>query len=88
MIFLIDYHRRRGTICKLQLFQDTERLETERARLALELRDSGAGHEIVVLEARSKKDLEKTHRRYFATASDLHRTAADEAAAAVASSDK
>lgn len=83
MIFLIQYSRREGVIKQLQAFEDAARSESEAARLAIELNlDNGSEQEVVLLEAQSEEDLRKTHRRYFATASDLFKTAVDEAAEA------
>jgi hypothetical protein len=82
MIFLIHYDRRKGLIKSLKTFRDVERRQAEAARLAIELEndDNGSEWEIVVLEARSEDELRKTHRRYFATASELAKSAADDAA--------
>jgi hypothetical protein len=82
MIFLIHYDRRAGRLKALQAFDDAERSIAETARLELELRAKGdSGHEIVLLEAQSEEGLRRTHRRYFSSASDLFRKAAEEAAA-------
>lgn len=80
MIFLIQYSRREGLIKKLESFADSQRALAETARLKLELvGDNHSDQEVVLLEAQSEADLKITHRRYFASASDLLRTAADEA---------
>jgi hypothetical protein len=83
MIFLIHYDRRAGTIKAFQAFVDTDRDDAEAARLAIELSESGGtDREVVLLEAQSETELRKTHRRYFATATELARSAADEATTA------
>lgn len=73
MLFLIEYDRRRGLICSLRHWGDTDRLEASRARLELELklRSAGTEHEVVVLEAATEEALRKTHRRYFESVADL-----------------
>jgi hypothetical protein len=83
MIFLIQYSRREGSIKFLRSFDDSDRADAEAARLKIELNiDNSAEEEVVLLEAPSESALRNTHRRYFASASDLLRTAVDEAAAA------
>ena len=83
MIFLIYYDRRDGVIRSLSSFNDADRQEAEAARLAIELEpEQSTDTEVVLLEAESEGDLRKTHRRYFVSASDLLRTAADEATTA------
>lgn len=83
MIFLIHYDRRAGAIKTLQTFGDKDRLDAESARMSLESSvNELTDDEIVLLEAQSVEELHKTHRRYFATASDLLKTAADEASTA------
>jgi hypothetical protein len=84
MIFLIHYSRREARIKALQAFRDSDRSQAETARLKLELSTKGdSEHEVVLLEAQSEADLRRTHRRYFSSASDLFRKAAEEAAASV-----
>ena len=67
MIFLIEYNRPQGRIVTFKRFQDSERLKAQNARLDLELdlNRKGVDHEVVLLEAASKKALRRTHRRYF-----------------------
>ena len=69
MIFLIEYNRPQGRIVTFERFKDSERLKAQNARLALELdlNRKGGDHEVVLLEAASKKALRRTHRRYFET---------------------
>lgn len=84
MIFLISYDRHLGVLKALRAFRDDERTEAESLRLSLELTDAVADEnlEVVLLEAQSEEDLHKTHRRYFATASELAKTSADNATTA------
>lgn len=83
MIFLIHYDRRAGTIKLFDAFPDASRKSAEAARLAIELAESGGtDNEVVLLEAQSEVELRRTHRRYFATATELARAAADEATTA------
>jgi hypothetical protein len=80
MIFLIHYDRRAGKIKTFKTFDDGDRPTAESARLALEVVESKqTDNEIVLLEAQSEAELRKTHRRYFATATDLLKTASEEA---------
>jgi len=67
MIFLVEYSRQERRIVTLDEFDDGDRREAERARLdrELKLNRSGVEHEVVLLEARSKEALRKTHGRYF-----------------------
>jgi hypothetical protein len=73
MIFLIQYHRPKGQLIKLQGFADTERELANRTRLKLELDSIGreSDTEIIILESRSEEILRRTHRRYFETAEQL-----------------
>jgi hypothetical protein len=82
MVFLIRYDRRAGTITSLQAFHDIDRAIAESKRLEMELAGdlSSGSNEIVLLEAKSEADLRKTHRRYFESAQELVKSAADEAA--------
>ena len=80
MIFLIHYDRRAGSIKAFESFDDTDRQKAESARLALELSEPDrSDNEVVLLEAQSETDLRRTHRRYFSTARELARSAADDA---------
>jgi hypothetical protein len=81
MIFLIHYDRRGGVIKLFTPFADSRRSEAESLRARLEIAESSVDthSEIVLLEAESEADLRRTHRRYFSTASDLLKTAAEEA---------
>lgn len=67
MIFLIDYDRLTGVLASIRGFDQSERREAEQARLDLELRhlNQNLTREVVLLEARSRTDLERSHRRYF-----------------------
>ncbi len=73
MIFLIEYDRGVGKIVKLSTFSDTDRQCAQRARLSreLELARHGLTREVVLLEAKDQKALERTHRRYFRSATEL-----------------
>lgn len=84
MIFLIQYDRRAGTIRSLEVFEDVDRQLAESTRLEMELSEVplNGESEIVLLEAKSEADLRKTHRRYFESAQDLVKSAAEDAAAA------
>jgi len=77
MIFLIEYHRPKGRIVTFKRFKDSERLEAQKSRLDLELdlNHRGVDHEVVLLEARSKDALRRTHRRYFENASQILKSA-------------
>lgn len=67
MIFLIEYNRTEGKIVTYLNFDDSQRLmaEEERLRIELILNRERKDHEVVLLEATSKEELRKTHRRYF-----------------------
>lgn len=67
MIFLIEYNRSEGKIVTMRDFEDSERLEAEEARLAVELNlhSRGLDHEVVLLEAENRDALLRTHLRYF-----------------------
>lgn len=73
MIFLIEYNRTEGRLVSMRTFDESERKIAHDARLALELdlHRKGIEHEIVLLEASSEEALHKTHRRYFASLSEL-----------------
>jgi hypothetical protein len=67
MIYLIEYNRKTGKLLRLEEFQPTDRRQAEEKRLhvELELLRTGLALEVVLLEASSKDELRKTHRRYF-----------------------
>lgn len=68
MVFLIRYHRKSGQLVSApQVFEDSNRVEAQRARLNLELELNAKGieDEVVLLEAASEQILRRTHRRYF-----------------------
>ncbi|HKQ61718.1 MAG TPA: hypothetical protein VJS92_10520 [Candidatus Polarisedimenticolaceae bacterium] len=79
MIFLVEYDRKQGQLLRLDTFDDSGRLKAEEARHTLEqeLQRRGVQHEVVLLEAASEEALRKTHRRYFATATELARAVGD-----------
>jgi len=54
-------------------FEDRERVQADDARLELELalHRNKCDHEVVVLDARSKDALLRTHKRYFADLDEL-----------------
>lgn len=67
MIFLVEYDREQGSLCRLIPFGSTHMAQASAARLQLELDRMRANlaREIVILEADSEEQLRKTHRRYF-----------------------
>ena len=67
MFFLIKYNREKGKINSLKSYHESEHLDAENDRLKMELSliRNGLDYEVVILEANSKKDLRKTHSRYF-----------------------
>ena len=69
MIFLIEYNRPEGRLVTFERFQDSERLQAQDSRLALELdlNRRRVNHEVVLLEAASEAALRRTHRRCFET---------------------
>ena len=73
MIFLIEYDRRQGKLLEIQPFPDYDRKYAQRQRLKreLELALSGVVRDVVLLEAEDRKALERTHQRYFKTATEL-----------------
>ena len=83
MIFLIDYDRRLGRIRSFRTFDDQERAQAEGIRLEMEILNR-LDSEVVILEADSEAVVRKTHARYFETAAELLRSAADEATDSVA----
>lgn len=77
MIFLIEYDRSAGHTVSVREFDDSLRTTAQKARLQLELDliQQKVDHEVVLLEARDKTALRKTHRRYFEDARTIARTA-------------
>jgi len=73
MLFLIEYDRVRGKLVTFRQFADNDANAAQAARLELELdrNRSGFESEIVLLEAANEEALRRTHRRYFATLSEL-----------------
>lgn len=73
MIFLLDYERASGVLISIREFDDAMRAAAEQSRLDLELSNlqRSATHEVILLEAATKADLKKTHRRYFENLGDL-----------------
>lgn len=73
MIFLIEYHRAEGRLVTFRSFEDSQRLEAESFRLAVELdlHDRGVYHEVVLLEANDEATLRRTHSRYFERLSEM-----------------
>lgn len=73
MLFLIEYDRSQGEIVTIQEFADSERAIAENVRLEMELKLNrlGTPREVVLLEAKSKAALRRTHRRYFENLSEL-----------------
>jgi hypothetical protein len=67
MIFLLEYDRKHGAICKRKIFDADQRAQAQIERLAieLELHKSGTLHEVVLLEAADETALMRTHERYF-----------------------
>jgi hypothetical protein len=72
MIFLIDYDREHGRLC-VQEFPDSERAIVQQRQAILERDALAAGNdrEIVILEARTRAEIETTHARYFKTLREL-----------------
>jgi hypothetical protein len=62
-LFLMLYDRQRGQLRSLREYPDTQREHAEDERLTLELDHPDL--EVVLLEAASEADLQKTHSRYF-----------------------
>jgi hypothetical protein len=73
MIFLLEYDSRHGKLCKFKQFSDTDRVQAQRERLAieLELKKSQEPREVVLLEAADEDTVRRTHKRYFETTGEL-----------------
>jgi hypothetical protein len=73
MIFLLDYDRASGSLVMIREFDDAMRVMAEHSRLQLELDNLqlGVEREVVLLEADTRVDLRRTHRRYFETIGSL-----------------
>jgi hypothetical protein len=73
MIFLLEYDRQHGKLCKFKHFSDADRLQAQRERLAieLELKRSQEPREVVLLEAADEDTVRRTHKRYFQTPGEL-----------------
>ncbi len=73
MIFLLEYDRKHGAICKQKIFGADQRAQAQIERLAieLELHKSGTLHEVVLLEAADETALMRTHERYFRSPREL-----------------
>jgi len=80
MIFVIEYNRSKGNIVTFREFDDSQRRVAEDARLEIELavNHKQVNHEVVLLEAASKEDLERTHKRYFSDINSLLKSAGDQ----------
>ena len=78
MIFLIEYDRNIGRLVTILSFPLSQREEAQNSRMKMEidLNRLGIDHEVVLLEAPSRGELEQTHRRYFADLLDLLRSGA------------
>jgi hypothetical protein len=73
VLFLIEYDRAKGKLISFTPFEDGRAADASQARLhrEVELARSGNSLEVVVLEAASEEDLQRTHRRYFETVTEL-----------------
>lgn len=73
MLFLIHYNRPKGSLVSIQEFSEKDMVGASKAKMELEisLLVSGFGQEVVLLEADSREDLRKTHRRYFDTLQEM-----------------
>ncbi len=72
-IFLIKYDRKNGKLLSIQPFSKKDRENAEKSRLQIELSEinHGTNTEVVILEAKDKRALKRTHRRYFEDLSEL-----------------
>lgn len=73
MIFLLEYDRKRGKLCKFLKFAAADRSKAQRERLAIELqlKRSHEPREVVLLEAADEDTVRRTHKRYFQTPGEL-----------------
>jgi hypothetical protein len=73
MIFLLEYDRKGGKLCKFKQFLDADRAQAQRERLAieLELKRSQELREVVLLEAADEDTVRRSHKRYFQTPGEL-----------------
>jgi hypothetical protein len=73
MIFLLEYDRKRGTLCQIKSFSASDRARAQRERLDRELGlcRSRQAREVVLLEAADEQTLRRTHKRYFNTPREL-----------------
>jgi hypothetical protein len=80
MIFLLEYDRQLGKLLDIQTFPSGDRkyAQSQRLKRELELAAYGVVREVVLLEAEDRKALERTHRRYFKTATELLESKVDE----------
>ena len=76
MIFLIEYDRPKGSIVRIERFDDSDGLRAQKMRLHIELdlNHNSINHEVVLLDAASEKALRRTHRRYFEDAGRIGRS--------------
>ncbi len=67
MIYLIAYDRKIAKVLSLDEFPDAERVRAQNLRIEKEIaaHNSHQSLEIVLLEARSKDTLRRTHAKYF-----------------------
>ncbi len=67
MIFLLEYDRKRGKLCRFEKFPDADRERAQQERLAIELslRGTAQQREVVLLEAADEATIRRTHKRYF-----------------------
>jgi GNAT superfamily N-acetyltransferase len=73
MLFLIHYDRAKGRLVSIREFPETKMSDASAAKIDLEISLLGGSNrqEVVLLEADSRDDLRKTHRRYFETFEEL-----------------
>ncbi|MCH8983427.1 MAG: hypothetical protein IH943_04910 [Acidobacteria bacterium] len=70
--FLIIYQKSTGSLVDFTEYGDDDRAVALKRRAQLEREYGASGDiEVVVLGARDKSDLERSHSRYFKTLSDL-----------------
>lgn len=73
MIFLLQFDRSAHRLVRFERFDDSQRDDASRQRLALEIGASkdALDHEIVLLEAQGEPEIRQTHRRYFENVEEL-----------------